>query len=767
MAPILALLLDDAGTPNATFVSQTVPAKMIAGRSYPVTVVMQNTGTSIWTALDGYQLGSQNPAGNTVWGTARIALGASVAPGQQYTFAFTVVAPSTAGARNFQWQMVQGSQSFGALTPNVSIPVETANANFISQSVPASMTAGQSYPVSIVLQNTGTSTWSAADGYQLTSQNPAGNTIWGLSSMPLGASVAPGQQYTFAATVTAPSTAGTKNFQWQMTASGIAFGTATPNVAVTDTLPPAPTVTVTRMPSPMVAGQPVILNWSSTNANSLSVNCTSTGTGYAGTNTLATSGSSVLTADAAWVGYPSTCTYTATGLGGTGTYVETLTTNAAATSYTWQYGYDAMGRLNTVVDPRNQSSYMHYDSLGRLQQTEQPANTGASTPTLTSFGWDLQDNLTSVTDPRNLTTSYTVNGLGNVTGETSPDRGNPGYTYDANGNVLTSTDARGKTTTYTYDSLNRLKTISYPTGTGTTFEYDGGATQTPQEAGELTKITDESGQTTYAHDAMGRLITKTVTIGAKTFTVTYGWGDSGPALDKLTSITYPSGNKISYSYDTYGSISGISITPAGGSAQTLLSNITYNADNNPTGWQWSDGKARPIGYDTVGMALYTLGDPAGTGNKAGVYRTVQRDAAGRITGYTHTSNSGPQSALDQSFAYDNLNRLTSQTINGTSYAYTYDANGNRTSKIVGGTIYTNTVSATSNRYTQTQDVSGTAAPQYDSAGNTTTDGVNTYTYSDRGRMSSATTTSGNVTFLYNGLEQRAYKTSSLGTSYYA
>jgi hypothetical protein len=49
------------------------------------------------------------------------------------------------------------------------------------------------------------------------------------------------------------------------------------------------------------------------------------------------------------------------------------------------------------------------------------------------------------------------------------------------------------------------------------------------------------------------------------------------------------------------------------------------------------------------------------------------------------------------------------------------------------------VSPSSNRLTQTQDVGGTATVLYDAAGHITSDGSNSFTYSDRGRMSSATT----------------------------
>lgn len=60
-----------------------------------------------------------------------------------------------------------------------------------------------------------------------------------------------------------------------------------------------------------------------------SATCTSTGTGYAGSSgALAVNGSNAATAQAGWVGYPSTCTWTATGAGGTKTYTETMTTQA-------------------------------------------------------------------------------------------------------------------------------------------------------------------------------------------------------------------------------------------------------------------------------------------------------------------------------------------------------------------------------------------------------------------------------------------------------
>jgi len=430
---------------------------------------------------------------------------------------------------------------------------------------------------------------------------------------------------------------------------------------------------------------------------------------------------------------------------------------------TWQYGYDAMGRPTTVLDPNGLATYTYYDSLGRPIQTQQPANIGSATPTTTGFAYNANDSLTQVTDPRNLATTYSPNGLGDVTAQTSPDAGASQYTYDAKGNVLSKTDARGKQIQYTYDNIDRLKTVSYATGTGTVFEYDGGATPTPAVIGELTKITDASGQVTYSYDSMGRKTGKTQVTGARTFTVGYTWGDTGSALDKLTAITYPSGTRVNYSYDAQGVVSGITVNPPNsngvgtntGSTLPMLNAVTTNAEGKMTGWTWASTKTQAISYDANGqISAYNLGDPTTTG----IRRTIVRDTAGRITGYTHTSNGSPVPALDQSFGYDNLNRLISATLGSTSIQYSYDGTGNRTAKVISGTSYPNIISATSNKLTQTQDVGGTATVVHDAAGNITSDGTNSYTYSDRGRLATMTNAGGTVSYSYNALELRAGKT---------
>jgi YD repeat-containing protein len=143
-------------------------------------------------------------------------------------------------------------------------------------------------------------------------------------------------------------------------------------------------------------------------------------------------------------------------------------------------------------------------------------------------------------------------------------------------------------------------------------------------------------------------------------------------------------------------------------------------------------------------------------------RTVDYDPASRITAYIHADSTGSQTnlvavAANQSFAYDDLNRLTGYSPSGTDQAYSYDASGNRTSLTIGATTYTDAIGTTSNQLSSTTGPTPAKSNQYDAAGNLTNDGTVQYGYSDRGRMSSSTTPSGAFTYLYNALGQRVVK----------
>ena len=112
---------------DAQFVREDVPSYMVVGRTYPVAVVVKNSGNSTWTS-EQFNLGAQNPPDNALWGRRiKLAPGETVLPGQEKTFAFAVTAPQTPGTFNFQWRMLKENSSwFGEITDNVPISVINA-----------------------------------------------------------------------------------------------------------------------------------------------------------------------------------------------------------------------------------------------------------------------------------------------------------------------------------------------------------------------------------------------------------------------------------------------------------------------------------------------------------------------------------------------------------------------------------------------------------------------------------------------------------------
>jgi len=219
---------------NAGFFEQSIPTMMGAGTKYEVLIRYFNTGSRPWT-FDLYRLISQNPYNNTTWGISNVQMGPTetINPGGRKQWYFKVQAPSTPGTYNMQWRMRRlGVEDFGDLTPNVAVVVRTPrNSSFVSQTAPTTMVKGTTQSVTVRMRNTGAFTWGS--GYSLISQNTLGNTRWGVKSVPLGAgeTIAPDAEKTFTFNITAPNTAGTYNFQWQMYSGGT-FGAASTNIPI-------------------------------------------------------------------------------------------------------------------------------------------------------------------------------------------------------------------------------------------------------------------------------------------------------------------------------------------------------------------------------------------------------------------------------------------------------------------------------------------------------------------------------------------------------
>jgi methionine-rich copper-binding protein CopC len=321
-------------TRDAAVVSVQVPTTLTVGQTFQPSITFRNMGNPVWTGYP-YRAGAVYEH----WGANRADFGGSVPYYQTITLTPTLTAPSTPGSYPFAWRMLyENVEWFGASTQvytiNVIAPTNNAAAGAVS--APSSMTPGQSSTASVTMTNTGTTTWTSATDYKLGFVND--NSLWGDGRVALPYSVAPGASVTFTVPLTAPMTPGTYQVQWGMLREYVAwFGglSAIKTISVVGA-PQPPTISVSRSPSTMQANQAFTLTWSSTNATSVTRVCTASGTGYTSSGSMALSGSSNGTASAAWVGYPSTCTWTATGSGGTASTTETMVTTGYSAAYVSQ-----------------------------------------------------------------------------------------------------------------------------------------------------------------------------------------------------------------------------------------------------------------------------------------------------------------------------------------------------------------------------------------------------------------------------------------------
>ncbi|MEW8439252.1 MAG: hypothetical protein AB2689_13990, partial [Candidatus Thiodiazotropha taylori] len=372
-------------------------------------------------------------------------------------------------------------------------------------------------------------------------------------------------------------------------------------------------------------------------------------------------------------------------------------------NHTTDFDYDPNGNLTRTLDANLNPTAQAYDPLNRLSQTTDAKNG------ITQYGYDAQDNLTQVTDPTGLVTSYEYDALGNLITLTSPDTGVTTYTYDEAGNRLTQTDARNVTTSYSYDALNRLTGISYPdTSLNVSYTYDQGT----HGIGQLTQMSDGEGTTDYQYNAFGDLtqVTRTSQDGVIT-TFSYSYNPQG----QLASQTYPSGHVVHYTY-AQGQLTGLNLEKPDGSTQALVSQIQrlpfgpINAQTFGNGLQLS--RTFDQDYQLIAQTLGNVLDDS-----------YGHDPVGNITSWQDLL----QTSRDQSFNYDELDRLTDAIGAYGDLDYSYDEIGNRLSLTEDGVSESYSYAPDSHRLEEILGAT-TDTRQYDDAGNTISSLLGSYTY---------------------------------------
>ena len=420
-----------------------------------------------------------------------------------------------------------------------------------------------------------------------------------------------------------------------------------------------------------------------------------------------------------------------------GTTIGLVSAAAIAAPPITNYEYDANGNLTKITDGLGHATVQQYDALNRLTQQSQAHPTTANIQLGTILTqYNAIDQVTTVTDPRSLATTYAPNAYGEVLSLSSPDTGATSNTYDNAGNLKTNTDAKGQLTTYSYDALNRLTQAVYAGGQTINYTYDQGA----NGAGRLSSITDSTGSTAYAYDTRGRVVSEARTINTIVYTTSYAYNSAG----QLNGVAYPTGLVLTYLRDSLGRVNQISSTKSN-QTQVLASNIAYQPFGGVKSFTYGNGSTHTRSFDSDNrLASYTLGTKT---------IAIDYDLASRIVAATNAANSTDT----KTYAYDNLDRLTSFIAPSTNQGYGYDLTGNRTSLTIGANNYSNTIAPTSNRLTQMTGPTP-KTNSFDSNGSITADTVNQFTYDSRGRLIQSIGALGITNYGINALGQRVLKT---------
>ncbi len=224
------------------------------------------------------------------------------------------------------------------------------------------------------------------------------------------------------------------------------------------------------------------------------------------------------------------------------------------------YSYDAAGNLATMTNALGQvTQYQLYDAHGM------PTRIVDANGVATTLAYDARQRLTSRATAGE-TTTYTYDGIGQLTRVTAPDASFVAYQYDGAKRLVGIDDSFGNAIDYTLDAMgNRTAEQVFDPANALrqarSREFDvisrlkkdiGAATQTTSyvrdDNGNVTGMTDPLGKaTTSVYDALDRLTTVTDPGSGIT---RYGYN----ALDQLVSVTDPRNNTTNYTIDALGNL---------------------------------------------------------------------------------------------------------------------------------------------------------------------------------------------------------------------
>lgn len=413
----------------------------------------------------------------------------------------------------------------------------------------------------------------------------------------------------------------------------------------------------------------------------------------------------------------------------------------------FQYTYDPNGNVATKRDAQHHVWTYTYTSHDEVQTSTDP-NGG-----ITRYAYDGVGNLISIVDPKGNATNYVYDGFGNLISRISPDSGSTNWAFDSLGRMTQMTRANGVVTSYTYDQLNRVIRVAAG-GLAETYIYDSCSNGRTY----ICSVSNASGSTNYAYRLNGQLVSLTTSIpDPASFTISWSYDNR----DRISKVTYPGGNSVSYQYNKLSRVNSVT-AQISGIVYNVATNVRYiglgvavsqfvRGDGSQSAWAY-DSDLRLTSLSTVSTPkLQSL--------------SYAYDTDSNLASLTNAL----ASANSETFGYDPLYRLNNVTSSGLgNQSWTFDANSNRATHSYAGGADTYYPNANSNWYSTIQGTHARSV-SYDSLGNiinkTGYGGNFSYQYDAFNRMVTINN-GGSGTYHYNGFGQRVQKWDASGEHIY-
>jgi len=331
------------------------------------------------------------------------------------------------------------------------------------------------------------------------------------------------------------------------------------------------------------------------------------------------------------------------------------------------YAVDVAGRMlaDTVTDAMGGRQATFANGSGLTVKTEQYS--GPNGTITTRFAYDAINRVATVTDTKGGVTRSGYDLGGRRTQVIHPASGTTNFEYDPAGNLTgrqtANLIAAGKKIQYYY-RFNRMDSIAYPNHPENNVKYYYGA---PSEtgvanayrAGRLKRLEDGSGTREYSYGLQGELTRERRTLVIPNQAVaTYTTAWTYDTWNRLTTMTYPDGDTLTYAYNPGGQLK--SVTGAkNGTKYSYVSDITYDKFEQRTQMTYGNGNVTNYTYDSKSRNLGTL-KVTNAAKATLMNNTYTYDDVDNVTSVVNSSaasTDGVKGTMKHEYKYDGLYRL--------------------------------------------------------------------------------------------------------------